>query len=164
MIHLILLPGAGWLVQDLGAQNPQSQGHYCRNVWVMVMVMKVMTKKVTFMWHLQHARHCAGHSTTLEVGADVLLPGPQRRGRDLEQLLQFSKWCHWNQSPEGPRGCRARVLSAVCLFLVRCMCLLKTTLSGYVKSDIAADFVSNSLFIHFKAKILNKRPWALDKA
>lgn len=98
------------------------------------------------------------------MGADVLLPGPQRRGRDLEQLLQFSKWCHWNQSPEGPRGCRARVLSAVCLFLVRCMCLLKTTLSGYVKSDIAADFVSNSLFIHFKAKILNKRPWALDKA
>lgn len=44
------------------------------------------------------------------------------------------------------------------------VCLLKTTLSGYVKLDIAADFVSNSLFIHFKAKILNKRPWALDKA
>lgn len=98
------------------------------------------------------------------MGADVLLPGSQRRGRDLEQLLQISKWCHWNQSPEGPRGCRARVLSSVCLFLVRCVCLLKTTRSGCVESDIAGDFVSNSLFIHFKAKILNKRPWDLDKA
>ena len=131
----------------LRGSESTEQGHYCRNVWVTTMMMEVMTKRVTFMWHLQCARHCAGHSTTLEVGADILLPGPQRRGPSLEQLLQFSKWCHWNQSPGGPRGCKARVLSAVCPFLVRCVCLLKTTRSGYVESDITGDFVSNSLFI-----------------
>lgn len=41
--------GAGWhVVQDSGSQNLQSQGHYCRSVWVTVMVVKMMTKRVTF--------------------------------------------------------------------------------------------------------------------